>query len=211
MPTPTDRHPRHAFRFAAFARLATFAAFAWGGTAFAQMGDPGIPSCPPPAWCDTDPRTASSRMIETADLVGKNLNRRRQTGDCSSLGPRNCLGLMIIQLMCAIDDRDWVQQYACLEVSGQALPMAAADDPETGAWLVAQIQDGRPALGRISLEDRATVELTVTDRFRADEGRVMVFVEAVDSIDRQTILMAIGTDGTLTYVADLAALYEHSR
>ena len=79
-------------------------------TALAQgMVDP---SCPPTAWCHPD-GSGLSYIEDAASDVGSDLVRRRETGDCTGLGPEGCLGVLLNQLMCAIDGRDWVQQYAC--------------------------------------------------------------------------------------------------
>ena len=83
------------------------------GVAHAQIVEP---QCPPGASCH--PNGAGLGMGLTtsdADAIGNELNRRRREGDCTGLGPDGCMGLALNQLMCLIDNRDWVQQYACID------------------------------------------------------------------------------------------------
>ncbi len=59
-----------------------------------------------------------SSMTEAADAVGRVLNQRRNQGDCTGLGVDGCLGLLFSKLVCAIDGREWVQEYACQDGAG---------------------------------------------------------------------------------------------
>lgn len=70
------------------------------------------PACPPTAYCHPG-GSGMSAMEDAASAVGSELVRRRESGDCTGIGPEGCLGVMLSQLMCLIDGRDWVQQYAC--------------------------------------------------------------------------------------------------
>jgi hypothetical protein len=60
-----------------------------------------------------------SGMTAAADAVGRIFNQRRQESDCSGLGVEGCIGLLATKVMCAIDGREWVQEYACAEGDGE--------------------------------------------------------------------------------------------
>ena len=85
----------------------------WALAAFAQAQS-GEPQCPPGASCHPN-GAGLGAGVSDADAVGNELNRRRREGDCTGLGPDGCMGLILSQLMCLVDDRDWVQQVACMD------------------------------------------------------------------------------------------------
>ncbi len=74
------------------------------------------PNCPPPTICENMPGQTPQAQLDpltaAADAVGKEINDRLESGDCTGLGLEGCLGLFLTKLMCAIDGRDWVQE-AC--------------------------------------------------------------------------------------------------
>lgn len=77
------------------------------------------PNCPPTAWCHPDGEglSFSQETTDAVDAIGKDLIRRRESGDCTGLGPEGCLGVIMAQLMCAIDGRE-IAQIACGEGAG---------------------------------------------------------------------------------------------
>lgn len=83
------------------------------GVAHAQIVEPG---CPPAASCHPNGAGLGMGLTDAdADAIGNELNRRRREGDCTGLGPDGCMALALTQLMCLVDHRDWVQQYACAD------------------------------------------------------------------------------------------------
>ncbi len=87
----------------------------WALAAFAQAQS-GEPQCPPGASCHPNGAGLGMGLSDAnADAVGNELNRRRREGDCTGLGPDGCMILVLTQLMCLVDDRDWVQQVACMD------------------------------------------------------------------------------------------------
>jgi len=100
-------------RLPGWALLALLAVGALATTAHAQIVDP---QCPAGAFCHPNGAGLGQGVSNSdADAIGNELNRRRREGDCTGLGPDGCMALALNQLMCLIDNRDWVQQYACAD------------------------------------------------------------------------------------------------
>jgi hypothetical protein len=129
-PSATRRWPLSRQRGAAL--LALLFVVGLATSAQAQIVDP---QCPAGAFCH--PNGAGLGMgVSDADAIGNELNRRRREGDCTGLGPDGCMALALNQLMCLIDNRDWVQQYACADppppISGGAPGGGGGGDPGDG-------------------------------------------------------------------------------
>jgi hypothetical protein len=102
----------------------------WALAAFAQAQSF---ECPPGASCHPNGAGLGGGVSDAADAVGNELNRRRREGDCTGLGPDGCMGLLLSQLMCLVDDRDWVQQLACMDPPPPISGGAPGDAPGGGA------------------------------------------------------------------------------
>jgi hypothetical protein len=107
----------------------------------AQIVDP---SCPIGAICHPN-GSGLEFVTDTVDVIGGDMNYRRHNWDCTGLGPEGCLGLMMVILMCQIDGREWVQQYACAAPAEP--PPAGGGGGGGGAGAPGDGGDGAPGDG----------------------------------------------------------------
>ena len=171
--------------------------------------------CPPGAICH--PQGAGMQFMDgmtaAADAVGRLFNNREKSGDCSGLGPEGCLGLVLHKVMCAIDNREWVQEYACAdeasegEASTTSAPVYTASRA-TASWLLSTMvahKSDRP-FQTIKLGDVGGFDFFLRGVFSFDErnqGEYFGILEAVDSTTGRSTQLMLGAVSDHVYAGHI--------
>lgn len=215
-PSPTATTARAPRRRLALSLFAISCVLTLASVASAQI--PGIEGCPPGAICH--PMGAGMQFMDgmtaAADAVGRLLNNREKSGDCTGLGPDGCLGLVLHKVMCAIDGREWVQEYACAaagdgDAEGQPSTTSApvyAANRETASWLLRTMlahKSDRP-FKTIKLGDVGGIDFFLLGVYAFNESNQSEYfgvLEAVDSTTGSRTPVVLGAVSDRVYAGHL--------
>lgn len=150
-----------------------------------------------------------------ADAVGGAINERLESGDCTGMGPRGCLGLALHKVMCQVDDREWVRE-ACRQDSPKGDPPEG--DPPEGDPPEGDPPAGDPPKGDPPKKDPPTKDPPESQESRSTPSAVLESAEVnrrlrawlgERSEGRPLYTLRIGDRPA--YRFHLAGRYEHRR